>query len=195
MQYDLVSMAVPHVPMTAACIRQRRRNPEVDMMRAASVFPFRSEFDAFLFAPIGEERNGMLLSVLSALARQDVDPWEEAASLARLPGDTATQRLASLIAALPDAASVHRDAGTIAARLIALLPQPASSDVASRKTLLGTSPMRNPRAFVICLILMAFLLAGQCVVAGRQPPAQVDNTHAALSSTAFPQMSKPSFSD
>jgi hypothetical protein len=165
------------------------------MTRAASAFPFRSEFDAFLFAPIGEERNGMLLSVLSALARQDVDPWEEAASLARLPGDTATQRLAGLIAALPDAASVHRDAGTIAARLIALLPQPPSSNVASRKPLLGASPMRNPRTLVLCMILMAFLLAGQFLIAGRQPPAQVDNTHAAMSSTAFPQISKPTPGD
>lgn len=40
-----------------------------------------SEFNAFVFAPIGEERNGMLLSVMSALARRDIDPWQEAARL------------------------------------------------------------------------------------------------------------------
>ncbi|MGO9740546.1 MAG: hypothetical protein ACLPN5_03340 [Roseiarcus sp.] len=32
------------------------------------------EFDDFLFAPIGEDRNGTTLSVLSALARMEVDP-------------------------------------------------------------------------------------------------------------------------
>ena len=34
----------------------------------------------------------MLLSVLSALARLDIDPWQEAAQLAGLPGETATRR-------------------------------------------------------------------------------------------------------
>ena len=70
----------------------------VEMTHSASVSHLGSEFDDFLFAPIGEDRNGMLLSVLSALARLDVDPWQEAAQLAGLPGETATQRLASLIA-------------------------------------------------------------------------------------------------
>jgi hypothetical protein len=44
-----------------------------------------SEFDDFLYAPIVEGGNGMVLSVLSALARVNVDPWDEAARLARLP--------------------------------------------------------------------------------------------------------------
>ena len=48
------------------------------MTSAVSAFGRKSEFDSFLCAPIGEERNGMLLSVLSALARLDVDPWQEA---------------------------------------------------------------------------------------------------------------------
>ena len=88
------------------------------------------EFDSFLYAPLGEERNGMRLSVLSALARLEVDPWQEAAKLAGLPGATATERLASLIALLPDEPLMHRDPETIAARLVALLPRRASSDTA-----------------------------------------------------------------
>ena len=59
------------------------------------------EFDDFLFASIGEDRNGTALSVLSALARLDVDPWQETASLARMPRERATERLAALIAAAP----------------------------------------------------------------------------------------------
>jgi hypothetical protein len=77
------------------------------MTRSTSISPLGHEFNEFLFAPIGEEKNGMLLSVLSALARLDVDPWREAAELAQLPRQTATQRLASLIAALPDGPSAH----------------------------------------------------------------------------------------
>src|SRR5476649_443382 len=91
-----------------------------DMMHSASLPQPGSEFDAFLFAPVGDDGNGMLLSVLSALARLDVDPWQEAANLARLPGSTAIERLTSLIAALPGRPASQPDPGTIAARLIAL---------------------------------------------------------------------------
>jgi hypothetical protein len=72
----------------------------VEITRPALV-SLRREFDAFLFASVGEDRDDMPLSVLSALARLDVDPRQEAAQLALLPVKTATQRLASLIAALP----------------------------------------------------------------------------------------------
>src|SRR5271165_2687878 len=58
------------------------------------------EFDEFLCAPIGEDRNGTMLSVLSALARLDVDPWQEATSLARMPREAAAVRLSALIEAL-----------------------------------------------------------------------------------------------
>ena len=53
---------------------------------AAALSPFfrDTSFDPFLFSEIGEERNGMLLSMVSALARLDLDPWREAASLSRL---------------------------------------------------------------------------------------------------------------
>jgi hypothetical protein len=96
--------------------RVETTNSVVEMTRSASFSVLASEFDDFPFAPIGEDRNGMLLSVLSALARLDVDPWQEAAESARLPGETGTQRLASLIAALPDRPAPRLDPGTIAAR-------------------------------------------------------------------------------
>ena len=60
------------------------------MTSAVSAFGHKSEFDPFLYAPVGEERNGMLLSVLSALARLDVDPWQEAAALTKMPAQDAT---------------------------------------------------------------------------------------------------------
>ena len=82
-----------------------------------------SEFNAFLFSPIGEGRNGMPLSVVSLLARCDVDPWLEAASLAAMPADAAVRRLDSLIRALPDQPLTLPDSRTVATRLIALLPR------------------------------------------------------------------------
>ena len=73
------------------------------MTQSVSVFRTRTEFDNFLFAPIDEDGNGML-SVLSALTQLDFDPWREATELTRLSADKATQRLATLIASLPNRA-------------------------------------------------------------------------------------------
>jgi hypothetical protein len=53
--------------------------------RSALALLIGPEFDEFLCAPIGADRNGTGLSVLSALARLNVDPWQEATSLARMP--------------------------------------------------------------------------------------------------------------
>ena len=56
-----------------------------------------STYNHFLFAPICEEANGMQLSVLSALARMDVDPWEEATRLAAMPKAIAERALVSTL--------------------------------------------------------------------------------------------------
>ena len=163
-----------------------------DMTRSASVSVVGSEFDDFLFATIGEDRNGTPLSVLSALARRDVDPWQEAAELARLPGKTSTRRLASLIAALPDGSSARLDTGTIAARLIALLPRGASSNVPSRQTLSGVGAVANPRAVIYVIFYAIFIASMMGIVASRQPSAQVDNAPAPTSSAVSPEKPPPS---
>jgi hypothetical protein len=54
-------------------------------------FLLRPEFDDFFYAPIGADGVEMPLSVLSALARLDVDPWTEAAELSELPKGAAAQ--------------------------------------------------------------------------------------------------------
>jgi hypothetical protein len=81
-----------------------------------------SEFNAFLFAPIGEERNGMPLSVVSAFTRLELDPWQEAARLAALPAPLAAAALAPLIARLPDGRWGLTEAASIALHLVRLLP-------------------------------------------------------------------------
>jgi hypothetical protein len=151
-----------------------------------------SEFDNFLFAPIGEDRNDMPLSVLSALARLDIDPWQEAAELARLPREAATKRLALSIAALPDAPLPHLEHGTIAARLIALLPRLAGSKIPSHGTLLEAGDVTKFRAgIVMYLVFIVFVSVTQWLVASNQTPAQVDTTHAPASSTVRPQLPPP----
>lgn len=161
------------------------------MTHPASVYHLGSEFDGFLFASIGEDRTGMRLSVLSALARLDLDPWQEAAELDDMPGKTATERLAARIAALPDALSAHRDSGTIAARLIALLPRLAHPRMPSRKTPSESAAgavVKSRSIIYLSLIVMTLVLCVQLILAGAQPPAQGSKPHAPASVAAAPSV-------
>jgi hypothetical protein len=137
-----------------------------------------TEFDRFLYAPIGEERNGMLLSVLSALARSNVDPWEEAARLARLPHKAATSFLASLLAGLPDVPSARSDSGALAEHLINLLPQRVTAGGPSQER---APPQTMPipasvnygqalaKSLLVYLVLLAFFLVTQWVLTHALP--------------------------
>ena len=81
------------------------------------------EFEPFLFASIGEGRHGHSLSVISALAQADFDPWLEAVGLAKMSRELAAARLSRLIVSLPDRPASARPPDAIAAELVALLPR------------------------------------------------------------------------
>ena len=168
-----------------------------DEMTRSSVSQFRSEFDDFLYAPVDEGNCGTFLSVISALARLDVDPWQEAASLARMSRENATERLASLIGTLPGGLLAHLDARTIAARLIALLPRAPSFTVGAHGASPQTGAVTNSRAIVymviINLIFMAIAFGGQYFKADHQPPAQVSHTHVPAASMPTLKVPPPSF--
>src|ERR1700730_4371094 len=83
-----------------------------------------STYNHFLFAPICEEANGMQLSVLSALARMDVDPWEEATRLAAMPKAIAERALVSTLDRVLGKNRNPSETEVIATRLVQLLPQP-----------------------------------------------------------------------
>ena len=82
----------------------------------------RSDLNEFLFADVGTEANGMMLSVVSVLARQGSDPWREADRLAELPKAEATDSLARTIADMPRSLWDLPAAVLIAVRLTGLLP-------------------------------------------------------------------------
>jgi hypothetical protein len=94
------------------------------MKSPARTSRFRPEFDAFLFAPVGADESGMPLSVLSVLARMDLDPWQEAAQLAALPPESAAQKMSSILGAVPHPSVNSSDILLIATRLVATLPRP-----------------------------------------------------------------------
>ena len=150
------------------------------MEHSASIPQLGSEFDAFLFAPVGDDKNGMALSVLSALARLNVDPWMEAASLAQLPERAAIERLTSLIATLPDGPSVCRDPARGAARLIALLPRGADAEMTC-KPLRGLNVASYSRAVArLILIDVVFIV----LVLGAQWLASTPTQSPGSSATA-----------
>ena len=90
-----------------------------------------SEFNDFLFALVGQEKSGMQLTVLSALARLGFDPWREAARLSELTKETATSALAAVISELPEGDWKGWSSRSIAVRLVERLPKHVSPSAKS----------------------------------------------------------------
>jgi hypothetical protein len=88
-----------------------------------SAFGLTARYNDFLFAPIGEQENGMQLSVLSALARMNVDPWAEAARLEAMPPGDAEWTLVATLSKVPGRTWSLSDAEGIAKRLVQCLPR------------------------------------------------------------------------
>jgi hypothetical protein len=122
--------------------------------------PMLPEFDAFLFASVGEEVDGMPLSVLSVLSRLGVDPRDEAARLAHLTKEAAADQLARMIAGLSDRWSIS-ETQRIASGLIERLPTANAVGKHDHHTK-GTEPaLRSWKpAFLKCLALAFGMLVG-----------------------------------
>jgi hypothetical protein len=160
---------------------------------ATSISFFRPEFNDFLYAPIGAERDEMPLSVLSALARLNVDPWAEAAELSDLPTDTATSRLASLIARLPGGRWAPADSKAIAHRLIELLPRRSGSKVPLAETAHGLHEMTNSTVAKL-LIGAALVVAVLLFAASREPSSRSSHGDAPVSNIGSPPQTSPPIS-
>jgi hypothetical protein len=158
------------------------------MTAAASVFFFRPEFDDFLYAAIGADKSEMPLSVLSALSRLGIDPWEEAAELSELPAETATQRLASLIARLPGGRWAHADSRAIADRLIKLLPCRGNANGQVSDKAHRPYPITGS-TFTMILLCAGLAVAALIFAASR--PSLDDPADAAAQSSTYPQSSVP----
>jgi hypothetical protein len=113
----------------------------------------RSDLNPFLFADIGTEANGTILSVMSVFARRGADPWAEASRLANLPRADATDSLAQMIAGMPKSLWTPPDALAIAARLIGLLPARPAVAAAIRQTA-GLWPARQIGLVAACVALV-----------------------------------------
>jgi hypothetical protein len=114
-----------------------------------------SRYNDFLFAPICEDADGMRLSVLSALARLDVDPWEEATKLAAMPKAFAQSTLISTLELLSGRSWKPSEAELVARRLIQLLPKGAEAQKAAAGKIADVHAQRTGYWLVWLVFVMA----------------------------------------
>jgi len=124
------------------------------MTLAARFSLLHSDLNDFLFASVGDEQNGVPLSVISALTRLGVEPWEEAARLAALPKALAAEELVPIIARFPVTRPLRSDDLAVGRRLVELLPKHPQAGSPTREP----SVEKDKRYFraVILLACIAF---------------------------------------
>ena len=128
-----------------------------------------SPFNEFLFALIGKEQNGMSLSVVSALARLEIDPWQEAARLSDLPAERAVAALEGLIRRLPLGGWEPAETHAIAARLTALLPRRGGAGARPAAAATGSrSGARSPAFLWLLAALLGAVMLYSVLAAGAQ---------------------------
>ena len=114
-------------------------------------------FDTFLYASVGEDRNGNVVTVLSTLARLGVDPWSEAADLSDLTRDDARTRLGTLLTRFNDVPALVREHGPITARLLDLLPK-TSGQQAVEATVLSVPAIASRMGPILAILMLVFWL-------------------------------------
>lgn len=127
-----------------------------------------SDLDLFLFAGVGTQTNGDELTVLSLLARLGSDPWVEAASLALLPRQAATDWLAERIATMPLGSQAIGGARDTAARLLVLLPTRSSV----QRTVAGAKEQGSRTGMWILGAMAAAALLGLLGITLNTPTAE-----------------------
>ncbi len=133
-------------------------------------------FNPFLFASISDDVEAPL-SVVSALARLDIDPWREAEELSQLHEEAAARRLADLLARSPGTSG---DVETLVTRLIALLPRPTETESPlGAKDWFDARITLDPRVLVLLFLITATtFVVGLSVTAASHSGAAADPPNA-----------------
>jgi hypothetical protein len=128
--------------------------------------PHPPEFERFLFAPVGQDRNGYVVTVLSTLARLGLDPWKETAELVTLRRDDARARLGTLLARSRDVSALASDHGKVAQDLSQLLPEGQTSGNPKRaaSTVADSRPGMSGAIWTVLAII--FLLFQMFIIGG-----------------------------
>jgi hypothetical protein len=157
----------------------------------------RAVFDRFLYAGVGADANGMEITVLSALARRDVDPWEAAAEMSRISSDKALGKLVAMLETLPGLESLAGRTA-VAGRLIPLLPRAAEVSALAANSV-RREPTAKPRIDanvlgMVCAWFLAMFLVSWWLVenSSNESVAASATTAAAVATTAPAANAAPS---
>jgi len=123
--------------------------------------PLRPDLDEFLFATVGDERDGMPLSVISALTALGLDPWAEATRLSSLEEGEAVKQLVLMIARLPGERWASSELRKIAVGLIERLPSASGTGVAPDSRWQPGAEIGPSKIFwLVCFLLTMVALVG-----------------------------------
>ena len=145
----------------------------------------RTDFDAFLYAAIADDANGMPLTMVSALARRGVDPWDEAADIAAMSRDSATEKVSSLLSGVPHGPLPGADTATLAARLVELLHSkpkkvtanaPLAPPTATSPRVVFALQSRRTKWAIYSLVALTVLFVGQWALSDRHAAASTDTS-------------------
>ena len=143
--------------------------------------PLRPDLDRFLYATVGEEQEGVSLTMISALVRLDLDPWDEAGRLSSLAKPEAGEQLAQTILRLTGTRWPFPEVRRIADGLIELLPTRAQMRAAGDGPRAKTSTIMPGKMFwLVCLLIagaafVSMLATGDLSFGNRVPsePLQI----------------------
>lgn len=128
--------------------------------------PHPPEFDPFLHAFVGEDRNGYAVTVLSTLARLGLDPWNETSELVTLGHDGARERLGALLARFQDVPALASDHETVARDLSKLLPERLTSVALQHAASTMVDGRPRPSGAVWAVIAIVFVLIQTFLLSG-----------------------------
>jgi hypothetical protein len=120
--------------------------------------PLGPDLDKFLFAAVGDEIDGIPLSMISALTL-GLDPWQEAVRISSLARREAVEQLAGLIAEIPGIFRPLGEAREIADRLVSLLPKHDDTRAATPQVQIrprySIPPLPRPSQFWLAYFVLA----------------------------------------
>ena len=128
--------------------------------------PHPPEFDRFLYASVGEDRNGYVVTVLSTLARLGLDPWKETAELVALGRVAARSRLGTLLARFRDVPTLESDHVRIARDLSQLLPDGPTPGILKRAASTVAIGRQGTSGAIWAVLAIIFVLFQMFMVGG-----------------------------
>jgi len=128
--------------------------------------PHPPEFERFLYAPVGEDRNGYVVTVLSTLARLGLDPWTETAELVTLGREAAGAKLGLLLSRFRDVPSLESNHGRVARGLSKLLPEDPPKGTLQRDASTASGGPLGASGALWTILAIIFVLSQMLLVAG-----------------------------